>query len=124
MFDFAPSKDVHVTTRSSKFFMWHELLYKYIYINYIFRMWSKIVCCSEFKSFCDLQCCRKKIFLQHYLNNIVNKRSFTCPIKNCTFTKNFQQISCFCIKYIGVNELCQLYCRFTLMTNMNQLYYS
>ena len=107
---FRASRDVHMTTRSSKFFWLNSrgthLEYFQSYLPNMVRNGSL----SWIKPFCDLRCCRKRILLQHCLNNIdqrwsartwlIRKVEITgfkffvpssaYPIRNSTFTKHFQ----------------------------------
>ena len=106
---FRASRDVHMTTRSSKFFQLNScgthLEYFHLLQSYLPNMVRNGLL-SWIKPFCDLRCCPKRILLQHrrwskmVAQRLIRKVEITCfkffvpssacPIRNCTFTKHFQ----------------------------------
>ena len=110
--DFVPSKqrcayDNSIVQIFPTWFTWHPswILPHQSYLPNMVRNGSL----SWIKPFRDLRCRRKRILLQHCLNNIVVDQrwswlirkveitrfkffvpSCACPIRNCTFTKHFQ----------------------------------
>ena len=150
---FRASRDVHITTRSSKFFWLNSCgtHFEYFHIQSYFPNMVRNGLLSWIKLFCDLRCRQKRILLQHrcrskmvaqnvayqkgrnhlfQIFHLLHVLSKTVPSPN-TFNKFLHASVAFLveirIKYSGVNELYQspwVYYRFTFKTNVNQLYYS